>query len=54
MENLQEDLMAELIEPEADIKAQNLIDSYPEDLLLKIFELLDSKSIENLTLVNKR
>ncbi|CAO1435058.1 unnamed protein product [Diamesa hyperborea] len=46
--------MTDLVECEANIKVQNFIDAYPEDVLLKIFELLDSKTIENLTLVNKR
>ena len=36
------------------LRLQNLIDSCPEELLLKIFEFLDEKSIMRLTLVNKR
>ena len=36
------------------LRLQNLIDSCPEELLLKIFDFLDEKSIMRLTLVNKR
>ena len=36
------------------LRLQKLIDSYPEELLLKIFDFLDPESIMKLTLVNKR
>ena len=42
------------IHSDYNLRLQKLIDSYPEKLLLKIFDFLDEKSIMKLTLVNKR
>ena len=38
----------------SDKRVKNIINIYPEELLLKIFGFLDSASVKNLTLVNKR
>lgn len=46
--------MASLMNCGSDERVKNIIDIYPEELLLKIFGLLDSASVKNLTLVNKR
>ena len=43
-----------LIDCLSNVRLQKVIDEYPEELLLKIFDFLDSKSLQNLTLVNKR
>ena len=42
------------IHSDNNLTLQELINSYPEELLLKIFDYLDPESIMKLTLVNKR
>ena len=39
---------------ETNVKLQNIIENYPEEMLLHIFGFLDLTSLQNLTLVNKR